>query len=357
MLAMAKPPFTSAEAVDNPAANKLPDTITTDQLIEAVRKSGYPLQTHIADMLRGQFGLQEEWSYIDSETGELRSLDIVAHKALYDVADPNKSRVRPILTLLIECKQSDLPYVFFLNPEPLRTLEFPVFSGLFGANVVIKSDDDNSSWHEPIVHLLSMRDDPFVCAPAQCSVTFSKCARKGKEFELSGSEPFLKLVMPLVKAVKHFVQSQIPPPTAYYHDLHIAVPVGVLDAPMVGISFKDGQPQPTLVPWVRVFRHESAKSAEREERSKVYAIDLVHRNFLQTYIDQHAVPFAEKLAARSQKHDTVLAELEGFIPGMGKDSWTDLEARLKPRGFMSKVKDATQKIAIEVFSKGLDKLP
>ncbi len=305
-------------------------------------------------MLRTQFGLREEWSYIDNDTGELRSLDIAAFQTLYDVNDPNGHRVRPFLSLLIECKQSDLPYVFFLNPGQMSTLEFPAFAGLFGSDVTIKTDDDNSTWHEPIIPLLSLRDHPFVCAPPQSSVTFSKCVRKGRGFELSGSDPFLKIVMPLVKAMKHFVESQKPPTTARYHDFHITVPIGVLDAPMVGVTFKDGDPETTLVPWVRVFKHESTKAQERSERSKVYAIDLVHRNYLENYLELHLIPFAATVAERGIKHDVVLAELEGFIPGMGKDSWTDLEKRLQPRGLMGKVKDVAKEAAAAVLSKALD---
>ena len=172
-------------------------------------------------------------------------------------------------------------------------------------------------------------EEPFVSAPPYRSVTFSKCVRKGRGFELSGSEAFLGLVMPLVKALKHFVRDEAPPKTAQYHSLHITIPIGVIDAPMVGVTFRGGVPESALVPWVRVFRHESKSPLDSSDRARVFALDFVHKDFLQAYLADHAVPFAQKFAFMCIKHDKVIADLKGFIPGMGKDSWTNLEQRLR----------------------------
>ena len=97
----------------NPGSNKLGSGVTEKAVNEAVAKSGYPLQTIIARSLRGQeFGVNEEWSYIDRDTSDLRTLDIMAAKLFYDF-ESEPTRVRPTLNLLIECKQSNLPFIFF----------------------------------------------------------------------------------------------------------------------------------------------------------------------------------------------------------------------------------------------------
>ena len=108
---------------NNPTTNVLGGGVTEEKLNIAVLKSGYPLQTRVAIALKDNFFVQEEWSFIDNQTDEVRTIDLLAEKHLFD--KQQKVRVRPILNLIIECKQSELPYIFFLANE-VRTLpNFP----------------------------------------------------------------------------------------------------------------------------------------------------------------------------------------------------------------------------------------
>jgi hypothetical protein len=72
--------------------------------------SGYPLQAVVAEKLMDAgFKVVEEWGFIDKDTKEQRSLDILAFKKLRN----DKDTVIPSLTLLIECKRTIHPFVFF----------------------------------------------------------------------------------------------------------------------------------------------------------------------------------------------------------------------------------------------------
>jgi hypothetical protein len=115
---------------NNPATNKLGPGLTETDVLDAVSKSGYPLQTIVGNYLRSQFHVQEEWSYIDKDAQELRTIDILAEKHLYDLTREHP-RVRPTLDLLVECKQSALPYVFFLSSSKPWVPHFPLLAGLF----------------------------------------------------------------------------------------------------------------------------------------------------------------------------------------------------------------------------------
>jgi hypothetical protein len=83
-----------------------------------------------AAILRPSFSVQEEWSYVDRDSSDLRSLDILAGQELFDLHTNPQPRVRPELNLLIECKQSQLPYVFFLAGETPWGAEIPLIAGL-----------------------------------------------------------------------------------------------------------------------------------------------------------------------------------------------------------------------------------
>lgn len=71
---------------NNPPSNVLGPGITEDSLKSAISNSGYPLQTIVADYIRTElnavlewpYSIQQEWAYIDKDTGEHRAIDIFA---------------------------------------------------------------------------------------------------------------------------------------------------------------------------------------------------------------------------------------------------------------------------------------
>jgi hypothetical protein len=315
---------------DNPLANQLGGGLTEEVIQAAVDKSGYPLQAVVADILRPRFHVQEEWSYVDRDSGELRSLDMVARLALYD-HKRGQPRVRPRLSLLIECKQSQQPHVFFLSQSKVWIPEFPVVAGLHDPKIVITSDDDPSSWSYHVHSALGLDRHPFVREATVCN-TFSKVVwKKAGEAELSGSDAYNSLVLPLIKALVHFEESQRPPKTAWYHDGELAVALGIIDGPIVTAELVGGLQKLTLRPWVRVLRHEHDPKREHWGRDRLWAIDVLHKDFLSAYLEHHLLPFAGEFATLAIGHQTEIATGKGFARGMGEDSWNDVESRLQPR--------------------------
>lgn len=314
----------------NPAANQLGAGVTEDQVRGAVDKSGYPLQTTVADILKSRFYVQQEWCYVDRHSKELRAIDLHARQMLHHWGTGPQPRVRPHLDLLVECKQSQLPYIFFLSNSNPVSLDSPEIVGLNNQNIEIATDDDLSTYSWSHISALDLDTDDFQKAPPYSS-TFSKCVRKGAEVELSGTEAYTGLVLPLIKALHHFRIAKHPADTAWYFDARMVITLAVLDAPMIAASFENQTTTLTLTPWVRVLRHEYIEEAEQWERDHVWTVDVVHKDFLATYVDAHALPFAQRFSDRALKHATELATGKGFVPGMGKDPWSPVEGRLRRR--------------------------
>src|SRR5437762_4458755 len=111
---------------DNPRGNQLPAGVDEGQLVDAVKASGYPLQSLVAQELASRFEVIEEWGYTDRTTKEHRTLDIYAFCELGD----GTGEGRPRLHLLVECKRSSLPFVFFPPGVPWMALDFPEVLGL-----------------------------------------------------------------------------------------------------------------------------------------------------------------------------------------------------------------------------------
>jgi hypothetical protein len=166
--------------------------------------------------------------------------------------------------------------------------------------------------------------------PEFCS-SFSKCVRKGSELELSGSDPFLSLISPLIKSSQHFEKAVAPPKTAVYFDLYLTLAVGVIDAPMIGVRVKEGANELVPLPWVRTVRHEYSDEDQRWEKGRAFAVDVVHKDFLGDYIEKCVEPLAAQFSDLAIKHADALASGKAFVSGMSKKPFRDLEKRLKPR--------------------------
>lgn len=315
---------------ENPLTNALSQGISEQDILEAVKLSGYPLQTIITEKLKS-FDLTEEWSFVDRDTKSMRNIDILAEKRLYSYEDFLDTRVRPYLSLLIECKQSSLPYVFFLTKHKPFLDNFPIYTGLFNNNhIQIKSNDTRDTWSLSINRLFGLVKHDFICNSPYNSKVFSKCVRKGREFELSGSDTYNSVVMPVIKAMSHYSQVCTPPKTAHYFSSYLTMGIAVIDGPMLGINVnEDGNNELVFTPWVRVLRHENDDELKWMYKGKHYVIDVIHKDFFSTYIEQHLMPFAESYASYALKHAKVLANGKGFIKGMGQDCTNNLEDRLK----------------------------
>ena len=122
----------------------------------AVRASGYPFQRVVAEQLLGVFQVTEEWGYVDRERNERRALDVFAFKRLRET-----TRLWVDLALLVECKRSDLPFVFFAAAAPRVPREFPVVAGLRG-NAPELHVTSVGSTSTPASRFLGLHDFPFV---------------------------------------------------------------------------------------------------------------------------------------------------------------------------------------------------
>jgi hypothetical protein len=325
--------FKMDETTNNTPLNQLGPGVTEEQVRNAIDKSGYPLQMYVSDLFRSKpgkkepFAVTEEWCFVDRDTQELRNLDMLAALRLHGWKP--QPRVRPQLTVLVECKQSELPFIFFETREKPHLVTFPPVVGLRSDKVQITTDDEKSSWHYTVSHALDLDQDYFQKEPI-FSFNLSKCVRKGKELELSGSDAYNGLILPLVKALQHFITINQPVKTAEYFDAHLALALAVIDAPMLSVTVEPDRGTCLVAnPWVRVLRHEHVDGEARFASEKLWVIDAVHKHFLNTYVDQHLLPFADRFAERVLRHPTELADSRGFVPGMGADCWTSIESRMK----------------------------
>jgi len=305
--------------------------ITEKDIADAVGHSGYPLQTEVSNSLKDKFYVQEEWTYLDSDTGSSRSMDILAKKKLWDLKG-EEPFVRPNLSLLIECKKSETPYVFFISDGSIVTFDFPAIAGLRSNTVAIKTDDAPHTWNEHVFSVLGLTNHKFLTDTPYHCMTFSKCVRNGKKIVLSGDEPYNSIILPLIKSVDHYQKIERPVDTARYYDLDLVVPVAVVNAPLIGAKKNTvGEDEIIELDWVRVYRHTYNESKDKFSNQKVVACDIVSSEFLSEYIDKHVMPFAEELSAYAKKHHEVLAKGKAFVSGLNKEYPANFEPHIQKK--------------------------
>ncbi|KAF6243326.1 hypothetical protein C6988_03525 [Nitrosopumilus sp. b1] len=318
------------EAVpENPPTNMLGKGLDESEVIKAIEQAGYPLQTIIVNKLSKKFDLiEEEWTFIDDDLQKRRSIDIIASKRLYNEEEGIQKRIRPILSMLIECKKSETPYVFFVSKNHKIGNEFPFYAGLSKYELRVKSNDSYAPWHIDISDGLSLYEHPFMKKPlATCSV-FTKCNRGKNHLECSGDESFNNLILPLLKSLYYFRKINKPPKTAEYFDFIATLAVGVVDAPMIGITSSEAGNKSILLPWVRVIRHQSDENEGWLQREKYLSIDIVHKDYFDTYVDKHVLPFSKEFSKKALVQHEVIAEGKGYAESISTN-YHDLFNRLR----------------------------
>jgi hypothetical protein len=306
---------------DNPPENSLPSGLDQELVEEAVRRSGYPLQAVVATELAPFVNVTEEWSFLDDERKESRPLDIFGYKQLVD--SKSTYRLIPALVLLVECKRSDLPYIFFKSAIPRPASSFPTIYGLSKSHIAVKNPMGSYREVEPAT-CLGLQGLPFVASGPPLCTSLTKSARKGKRLELSGTVPFNRLMRPLAKALDHAARyyKGHDNQEIFYPDLALAL--CVLDAPMLVAEASPSSAKLTLTPWVRVVRQEARPDRDRST-TLYHTVDVVHRHFLQSFITEHALPFANIFKDRALQMEEILVKAEGVVNDL--DSWTWEEIR------------------------------
>jgi hypothetical protein len=313
------------QASENPESNQLGGGIDEKALIDAVSASGHPLQAAVLDCLsntlgeHGRFSAQEEWAYIDSDSGQTRAIDALVELSMWENDSRGMNpRVRPILNLLIECKQSELPFVFFLREEGTLPA-YPRVTGLPHESITVTTDDDPSIYSFGVLGVLNLGFHPFVTWPCPAAISLSKVVRKGRSLEVTGEDSYRAITLPLLKATEHLVESCRPRPPRYFFDARLVVTIAVIRGPMVGVIREGGSDELELVPWVRV--HHLQPPTDGRERGAIAstrAFDVVHESYLEKYL-ANLMELADEFAKRAQDRTTVLLEGKGFASGLGHD--------------------------------------
>lgn len=307
-------------ATSNPAGNTIPQGLKEGALINAIATSGYPLQGIVARRLQKDFKVIEEWDFIDDAKDEHRNLDLLAIKRLGNTPQELGS-----VSLLVECKRSRHPFVFFKKVTGVGPPRFPVIAGVPGEAVnVNETNGKNRGIELAPATALGIDLDAFVTSGPPTCATMTRATPNGDKVELSGAESFRELVLPLIKALRYsqrlYKKSSMP---AYPVML---LCLAILDAPMVLVEDPETAADPVLCPWIRFERREPNPDKYSWTKTRFYGIDVVHAAFLDTYISNHILPYVSLFQERLGTHGPLLNG-HGAIDTIDDYKWERLTVR------------------------------
>ena len=309
---------------DNPKGNTLSDGFPEAKVISAIADSGYPLQGRVARNLQGEFRVTEEWGYFDKSTNTHRSLDLFAYRR----HDSRSDRIRPSCALLVECKRSQYPYVFFRR---MADYEIPQFPRVLGIAEIINLRQRITSTQMSMrgfsaAQILGLEELPFLVPGPPRSVGFSKLMRKGKELELSGAEPFHSIVLPLSRALDHARELYKPPANQSWAAPTLTLCICVLDAVMILVEDPDRVADPLLTPWIRVVRQETPLDLKLRKAPFIYyAIDVVHADHFDIFVHKHLTPFFDVFSTRVMEKSDILVSGGGDVQDLDKWDWRQVK--------------------------------
>ncbi|WP_231127881.1 hypothetical protein [Mycobacterium colombiense] len=314
---------------DNPPPyGRLPGGMKLTDVVTAIEMSGYPLQADVANTLSGVVEdhprlmptYQEEWAYVDSDSGEVRSIDIFAELQYFKRLDRRTGQeidtdqqvddldveyeYGSALNLFVECKQSEMPYIFFLREQPpSHSHNFPDFAGILTPEICLYHRDPGEdlsdfAYYMSAHDIIGLYDLPFFRSPENYAVSISKVARSGSKIMLTGEEAYRSLTLPLIKAADHFKRLRAPAAETddgegdtSYSRIHFVICLAVLRAPMLGSNLRDGELQLIPIPWARAWRLEPTPQGEEAiwpglVSTTIRYMDVVHESFLSEYLDK-----------------------------------------------------------------------
>jgi hypothetical protein len=308
------------ETDGNPAANALPIGISESALTEGIARSGYPVQGMVAAELLKHCHVSEEWGFRDPQTGDHRALDI---RGSFFTQPPEGRQIQQLVHLLIECKSSTKPFIFFKAVTD-RQLPGIQISGI-GGRFELKDERGRTRIETPVAQMLGLDDLEWFSKATPVATSFAVAHPKGKSpVELSGTEAYNGAVLPLCKALD-FARSRAPDGDRtrfIYPTVHI--PVLVLDAPMVLVEDPSQADDPLLVPRLRILRHEASAENKAWARDRLYQIEVVHLASLAQFIDE-VTSLKDRLWSAVLEKEAILRAGGGTVPDL--DSWSASDVR------------------------------
>ena len=312
---------------DDVAAH-LPPGMDPEAFTSAVAGSGYPLQMYAARVLKDHgFWIHEEWAYTDHEGGLRRAIDILGGRSGEAYESPSGSSSVGV-ELLVECKQSRHPFVFFEAIQPPSQGDHP--SPIYNpGDVKLRppggTDAQGTQWYSSVSVgiALDIHKLPFI-ARTPVAASMSSARAHAKKVTMSGDEAYRELLLPLTKAMAEHRRLRLKERNDKGQPQFIDVPflVALLDAPMFLVKGPYSIPEP--VERIRMFvRAAIDPDARRWSTTRVAFVEVVRKSAFVRFLEEDLTGFMLALEQRINAHHRIVLAGEADVGGLTRGEVLD----------------------------------
>lgn len=239
------------------------DKITDEihKIEEEIKSSGFPLEIEATAILKEHgWSVRNQVYYIDKDEGKARSVDIVAHKAFFENFSAHD---RLNISLVIECKKSVKPWVFFTSSkegQPLFELPFSIIKNF--ATPKLERSLNVTRWMLKQMHYTSSLSK-------ECAIISYEPFKEGKGREV------LEATYQVTKALNYLLEFFRTGPTLVsMKRVFILYPAIVFDGHIFECEPQNGNLKLSQSNYVQFF----------VEMEQAFLIDIMGKEFLPKYL-------------------------------------------------------------------------
>lgn len=250
------------------------------QIREAIDKSGYLFESQIGYLLREKdYLVTPNYNFEDAETGDSREIDLHAILGYFE----KDLEICLEQLLLIECKKTSNPLVFFSKPKYKELKGFDEYFEIIGAPESF--DVPRIKGVTSLEKYLKLSEFSHRYKLANTSSQFCMICRKGKEWEAQHGPVYNGMIVPLIKCLsseKKRYRKSIP--KNYIH-LEIIYPIVVVDSALYLMNSETNEMKRKK--WILFYRQYESKKVKLSAM-----IDFVQCKHINTYLKEINTSFA-----------------------------------------------------------------
>jgi hypothetical protein len=279
--------------------------ISNEEILKILKTSGYPLEQEVASSLQ-----KIEWSpvlnyaYTDVETDSSREIDVLCERSFWEIRHNQslkakqeqvqhkkwvtiEQKVRVNAELLVECKKTKSPLVFFCREKqaydffPSQSDNLIQWSGV-RSEIVVKPINELSVHSYSIGQFLRFGILSHYSKAKEVSSQFCKIHKEGKKFKADHGEIYQSFVVPLVKAVEW--QKRLHPYRGTpYQDLFLYYPIIVAEGTLLKVNPECNE----------IAETNHVELLRRYYSGKVtgcYRIDVVSKDYFSDFVEKIVTP-------------------------------------------------------------------
>lgn len=249
------------------------------QIREAIDKSGYLFESQIGYLLREQdYLVTPNYNFEDAETGESREIDLHAILGYFE----EDLEICLEQLLLIECKKTSNPLVFFSKPKYKELKGFDEYFEIIGAPESF--DVPRIKGVTSLEKYLKLSEFSHRYKLANTSSQFCMICRKGNEWEAQHGPVYNGMILPLIKCLSSEKKSYRKSIPKNYIHLEIIYPIVVVDSALYLMNSETNEMKRKK--WILFYRQYESKKVKLSAM-----IDFVQCKHINTYLKEIKTSF------------------------------------------------------------------